>query len=90
MAAPDLESVLKAHFGRVKAVIQAEEMWERVPVEAREYSPRNLEKLVQYAYFGGFIDMAGVRQLLLLEKKEARQRLVKWYEEVRQKGCWLC
>jgi hypothetical protein len=90
MTPPDQYIVLRANFHKVTAIIQAEEMWERVPPEAREYSPRNLEKLVQYAYFGGFIDMAAVRQLLLIDKKEARRRLVEWYEEVRQKGCWLC
>ena len=90
MTPPDFDLVLRAHFHRIAAVIQAEEMWERVPPEAREYSPQNLENLVKYAYFGGFIDMAAVRQLLLIEKKEVRRRLAEWYEEVRQKGCWLC
>lgn len=79
-----------AHFDRIKAVIQAEEMWERVPLEAREFSSQNLENLVKFAYFGGFIDMSAVRQLLLVDKKEARRRLVEWYAEVREKGCWLC
>jgi len=89
MAASDPEKVLKDHFARVKAVIQTEEMWERVPLEAQEFSPQNLESLVKFAYFGGFIDLAAVRQLLLLDKKEVRQRLVQWYEEIRGKaaGC---
>ena len=43
-------------------------MWERVPEWAREFSPENLEGLVKFAYFGGFIDMAGVRRLLLVDK----------------------
>ena len=52
----------------------------------REFSPENLEGLVKFAYFGGFIDMAGVRQLLVVEKPNMRQLLVKWYEEVREQG----
>jgi hypothetical protein len=74
----------------VREIIQAEEMWERVPERARKFSPENLEGLVKFAYFGGFIDMAGVRRLLLVDKPTARQLLVKWYEEVREQGCWLC
>ena len=81
---------LEAHFHRVREIIQAEEMWERVPERAREFSPENLEGLVKFAYFGGFIDMAGVRRLLMVDKPTARQLLVKWYEEVREQGCWLC
>jgi len=81
---------LKAHFHQVREIIQAEEMWERVPERAREFSPENLEGLVKFAYFGGFIDMAGVRRLLLVDKKAMRPLLVKWYEEVREQGCWLC
>jgi hypothetical protein len=81
---------LEGHFRQVRGIIQAEEMWERVPERAREFSPGNLEGLVKFAYFGGFIDMAGVRRLLLVDKPTARQLLVKWYEEVREQGCWLC
>ena len=81
---------LEAHFHRVREIIQAEEMWERVPERARKFSPENLEGLVKFAYFGGFIDMAGVRRLLMVDKPTARQLLVKWYEEVREQGCWLC
>ena len=79
-----------AHFARVKEIIQAEEMWERVPEESRGFSEKNLEDLVKFAYFGGFIDMAAVRRFLSLEKKEARGRIARWYVEVREKGCWLC
>jgi hypothetical protein len=61
-----------------------------VPEWAREFSPENLEGLVKFAYFGGFIDMAGVRRLLRVDKAEIRGLLVKWYEEVREQGCWLC
>jgi len=25
-----------------------------------------------------------------MEKPKMRQLLVKWYEEVREQGCWLC
>jgi hypothetical protein len=81
---------LEGHFRQVRGIIQAEEMWERVPERARKFSPENLEGLVKFAYFGGFIDMAGVRRLLLVDKPTARQLLVKWYEEVREQGCWLC
>ena len=81
---------LVAHFHRVREIIQAEEMWERVPESARKCSPENLEGLVKFAYFGGFIDMAGVRRLLRTDKAEMRRLLAKWYEEVREQGCWLC
>ena len=81
---------LEGHFRQVRDIIEAEEMWERVPERAREFSPENLEGLVKFAYFGGFIDMAGVRRLLMVDKPTARQLLVKWYEEVREQGCWLC
>jgi len=81
---------LEAHFRQVREIIQAEDMWERVPERAREFSPENLEGLVKFAYFGGFIDMAGVRRLLGVEKAAMRQLLVRWYEEVREQGCWLC
>ena len=81
---------LEAHFHQVREIIQAEEMWDRVPERAREFSPENLEGQVKFAYFGGFIDMAGVRRLLLVDKSEMRPLLVKWYEEVREQGCWLC
>ena len=81
---------LEGHFRQVRSIIEAEEMWERVPERAREFSPENLEGLVKFAYFGGFIDMAGVRRLLVVEKPNMRQLLVKWYEEVREQGCWLC
>lgn len=81
---------LEGHFRQVRNIIETEEMWERVPERAREFSPENLEGLVKFAYFGGFIDMAGVRRLLMVDQPAARQLLVKWYEEVREQGCWLC
>ena len=81
---------LEGHFRQVRNIIEAEEFWERVPERAREFSLENLEGLVKFAYFGGFIDMAGVRRLLMVNKPTARQLLVKWYEEVREQGCWLC
>jgi hypothetical protein len=83
-------ATLENHFRQVKDIIQAQEMWERVPEWAHTFSPDNLEGLVKFAYFGGFIDMAGVRRLLLLDKPAMRPLLVKWYEEVREQGCWLC
>jgi hypothetical protein len=81
---------LEGHFRQVRSIIEAEEMWERVPERARQFSLENLEGLVKFAYFGGFIDMAGVRRLMMVEKPTARQLLIKWYEEVREQGCWLC
>jgi hypothetical protein len=81
---------LEAHYQQVSDIIRAQEMWERVPDWARQFSPENLEGLVKFAYFGGFIDMAGVRRLLLVDRKDLRPLLVKWYEEVREQGCWLC
>jgi hypothetical protein len=81
---------LEGHFRQVREIIEAQEFWERVPEQAREFSPENLEGLVKFAYFGGFIDMAGVRRLLVVDKPTARRLLVKWYEEVREQGCWLC
>jgi hypothetical protein len=88
---PEEQAVpLEDHFRQVRSIIEAEEMWERVPERAREFSPENLEGLVKFAYFGGFIDMAGVRRLLVVDQPTARQLLVKWYEEVREQGCWLC
>ena len=74
----------------MRSIIEAEEMWERVPEWARAFSPENLEGLVKFAYFGGFIDMAGVRRLLLVDQPAARQLLITWYDEVREQGCWLC
>lgn len=81
---------LEGYFRQVRDIIEAQEFWERVPERAREFSPENLEGLVKFAYFGGFIDMAGVRRLLVVDKPTARHLLVKWYEEVREQGCWLC
>lgn len=90
MAVEERAVQLEGYFNQVRGIIEAEEMWERVPEWAREFSPENLEGLVKFAYFGGFIDMAGVRRLLMVDKPAARQLLVKWYEEVREQGCWLC
>lgn len=88
---PEAQSAqLESHFRQVRDIIEAEEFWERVPERAREFSPENLEGLVKFAYFGGFIDMAGVRRLLVINQPTARQLLVKWYEDVREQGCWLC
>ncbi|MDD2904162.1 MAG: hypothetical protein PHU44_17180 [Syntrophales bacterium] len=90
MVGQDNTAILKDHFQRVKKIIQVEEMWERVPDYAREFSPENLENLVKFAYFGGFIDMAQARNFLLLDKKEIAAIRTRWYEEIREKGCWLC
>jgi hypothetical protein len=86
----ELTTVLRSHFRQIRDIIQTEEMWERIPDWAREFSPESLEGLVKFAYFGGFIDMAMVRRLLLVEKPDLRRLLTKWYEEVREQGCWLC
>jgi len=88
--APEPQEKLRIHFARVQEIIQAEEMWERVPERAREFSPANLEGLVKFAYFGGFITMAEACRLLLLDKREIRRLRARWYEEVREQGCWLC
>jgi len=90
--APPEERVarLESHFLQVRDIIQREEMWERVPERARQFSPENLEGLVKFAYFGGFIDMAAVCRFLLMDKKEVHRLRAKWYEEVREQGCWLC
>jgi hypothetical protein len=69
---------LQDHFQQVQEIIQAEEMWERVPERARKCSAENLEGLVKFAYFGGFIDMAAARRLLGADKADMRQLLVKW------------
>ena len=90
MTSQDNRAILKDHFQRVKEIIQVQEMWERVPDYAREFSPENLENLVKFAYFGGFIDMAQARNFLLIDKKEIRIVRTRWYEEIREKGCWLC
>ena len=90
MAPAERDAKLAAHFLQVREIIRAEDMWERVPERAREFSPENLEGLVKFAYFGGFIDTAGVRRLLLVDKTEIQGLRLKWYEEVREQGCWLC
>jgi len=88
---PEQLQQLRYNFVRVREIIQAEDMWERVPEWAREFSLRNLEGLVKFAYFGGFLDMTGVRRLLLVNGKKKINRLrTRWYKEVRQQGCWLC
>jgi hypothetical protein len=83
-------TTLESHFQQIKEIIEAEDMWERVPERARHFSPDNLEGLVKFAYFGGFIDMARARLLLLVDRQGIRQLLTKWYEEIREQGCWLC
>ena len=81
---------LRANFEQVKEIIRREDMWERVPDYARDFSPENLENLVKYAYFGGFIDMAQARNLLRIDKKEIKVIRARWYEEIGGGGCWLC
>jgi hypothetical protein len=90
MPHPSSADQQQAHFHLVKSIIQQEDMWERVPEHARDFSPENLENLVKYAYFAGFIDMSQVIRLLFLKKGERSKLLHKWYEEIRDKGCWLC
>lgn len=80
----------EAHYHWVKEIIEKEDMWERVPEHARHFSPENLENLVKYAYFAGFLDMSQVLRLLFLKKGDRAGLLQKWYEEIREKGCWLC
>jgi len=90
MPPEEFAASLESHFQQVKEIIQAEEMWDRVPERNRCFSPENLEGLVKFAYFGGFIDMARARRLLLVDRQGIRQLLTKWYEEIREQGCWLC
>jgi len=90
MSDPAAVEKLRENFERLKKIIQAEEMWERVPADYQEFSPDNLREMVKFAYFGGFIDVAQVREFLGLKRGEFRKLLPQWYEEVRQKGCWLC
>ncbi|MHB9073196.1 MAG: hypothetical protein ACYC6G_06705 [Desulfobaccales bacterium] len=87
---PEEHATLESHFHQVKSVIEAQDMWERVPERARHFSPENLEGLVKFAYFGGFIDMARARRFLLVDRQGIRGLLTKWYEEIREQGCWLC
>jgi hypothetical protein len=87
---PEERVTLESHFHQVKSIIEAQDMWERVPERARHFSPDNLEGLVKFAYFGGFIDMAKARQFLLVDRQGIRGLLTKWYEEIREQGCWLC
>jgi len=87
---PEKRATLESHFHQVKSIIEAQDMWERVPERARHFSPDNLEGLVKFAYFGGFIDMAKARRLLLVDRQGIRGLLTKWYEEIREQGCWLC
>ena len=89
MNSPD-EAKLKEHFEYIKQIIAGQDMLERVPPEFLAFSPQHLEDLVKFAYFGGFIQLGEARQLLLLPKDAMKPRLRQWYEEVREKGCWLC
>ncbi len=90
MPNPSTPEQQQAHYDLVKKIIQEEGMWERVPDYAKDFSPENLENLVKYAYFGGFIDMSQVIRMLFLKKGERAHILHKWYEEIREMGCWLC
>jgi hypothetical protein len=89
MNTPD-EAKLLDNFEYIKEVIASQDMLERVPSEFLAFSPEHLEDLVKFAYFGGFIQLGEARQLLLLPKDAMKPRLRQWYEEVREKGCWLC
>lgn len=84
------EATLRQNFEYIKQIIASQEMLERVPAEHLAYSSQHLEDLVKFAYFGGFIQLGEARQLLLLPREELKPRLRQWYEEVREKGCWLC
>lgn len=69
---------MEEHFDWVKEVIRQGDMWERVPDHARRFSPENLENLVKYACFGGFIDSRQASQLLFVKKGAFWQVLVRW------------
>jgi hypothetical protein len=84
------EAKLREHFATIKQIIAEQDMLERVPADHLEFSPQNLEDLVKFAYFGGFIQLGEARQLLLLPKEAIKPRLRQWYEEIRENGCWLC
>ncbi len=84
------EIQLRHNFEVVKAIIAEQEMLDRVPAEYLSFSPTNLEGLVKFAYFAGFIQLGQARQLLLLPKEQLKPQLRKWYEEIREQGCWLC
>jgi hypothetical protein len=90
MNIPSDEAKLRHHFELVKQIIAEQDMLERVPAEFLKFTPQHLEDLVKFAYFGGFIQLGEARQLLLLPKEAIKPRLRQWYEEVREKGCWLC
>ena len=90
MTPEERAAILESHYHQVRSIIQDQEMWERVPEWAQYFSPENLEGLVKFAYFGGFIDMARASRLLLIDRQGIRQLLTRWYEEVREQGCWLC
>ncbi len=81
---------LRQNFETVKAIIAEQEMLERVPAEYLTFSPEHLEGLVKFAYFAGFIQLGQARQLLLLPKEQLKPQLRKWYDEIREQGCWLC
>jgi hypothetical protein len=70
---PEEHATLESHFQQVKYIIEAQDMWERVPERARHFSPDNLEGLVKFAYFGGFIDMAKARRFLLVDRQAPDQ-----------------
>lgn len=81
---------LRANFDHIKEIIRAQDFLERVPVDVLDFSPAHLEDLVKFAYFAGFVQLGQARRLLLLKKDEMQPRLRHWYEEIREKGCWLC
>ncbi len=68
MATPETLEQLKVHFPQINEIIQAEDMRERAPEAARQFFPQNLEDLEKFACFGGFIDLATARRLLLREE----------------------
>ena len=72
--APEDEAQLEGHFRPGEDIIQAEECGSGCRKGPRN-SPENLEGLVKFAYFGGFIDMAGVRRFL-------------WWTKSRPSHCW--
>jgi len=89
-AANTRELQQRHNFAQVRKIIQDQDMWERIPLAFRDFSPLHLEGLVKFAYFAGFISLGEARQLLLLDKTEIKPKLRQWYEEIREQGCWLC
>ena len=73
------EAKLRHHFQLIKQIIADQgHARARVQAEFLEFSPQNLEDLIKFAYFGGFIGLGEARQLLLLPQDAMKPRLRRW------------